>query len=119
MNINEMTLQQCIDAVRIAHQLDSLLKKPIELGDILRQLSERIDDLTRWIPVEEQMPTEADLNDKGYVSTYDAGYVDRATVRNGAVKVWDDGDQSWDDFDSTNREMSFTHWRRIDKPDGV
>ena len=107
------TLSQCLDAL----EWEATCKDELDIDLArLKDIHAKLRELTRWIPVEERMPTEADLNDKGYVSTYDAGYVDRATVRNGAVKVWDDGDQSWDDFDSTNREMSFTHWRRIDTP---
>lgn len=67
MNINEMSLQECIDTVRIAHQLDLLLEEPIELGDILRQLSERIHELTRWIPVGERLPNKEDADNHNSV----------------------------------------------------
>ena len=119
MKVNEMTLQQCVDAVRIAHQLDSLLKKQIELGDILRQLSERIDDLTRWIPVEEQMPTESDIGLGGRFWVYINGLVTDACFAGGIIHVWDDEsfNSGWSEYNKNDYRTAFTHWKRIDKPE--
>jgi hypothetical protein len=47
--ISEMTLPECLD----------MLKTASVWGDLVH-ISNRIHDLTRWIPVEERMPTEDD-----------------------------------------------------------
>jgi hypothetical protein len=74
-------------------------------------------DLARWIPVSERMPTEEDLNELGFVAIYDGGFIDRAIIKKGVVKVWDYEDKSWADFDASNWELSFTHWKRITPPE--
>jgi hypothetical protein len=110
--IREMSL------LELAEYVNNKLGSGDDINDIIYRLCE-LHDLTRWIPVSERMPTEADLNEFGLVATYDKGYIDKATVRKGAVKVWDDDDESWTDFDATNRAFSFTHWQRITPPEGV
>ena len=100
MSINEMTRDQVIETIRIAHQLEHLLDEPIPLPEILRQLSERVDDLTRWIPVEERLPEKGDAF---------SDYV--LTIRFSDIQL-----HHWEDV---TRKGGFTYWRRIDKPEGV
>ena len=92
--INEMTLTEVVETIRIAHQIDSLLDEPIPLGEILRQLSERVHDLTRWIPVSERMP---DIGQWVYVWLSD-----------------DSADIAHESY--IGQDSDITHWRRIDTP---
>lgn len=105
MNIEKYTLQQCIDTVRIAHQLDSLLEEPIELGDILRQLSERIDELTRWIPVDERLPNKDDGDNNGYVITRE--------VENGSPNRAYNEMVKWDYVGKPDYFYTVLYWKRI------
>jgi hypothetical protein len=61
---------------------------------------DKIHDLTRWIPVEERMPTQ---EDKDVLAWY-------ATEYPFAVLV------NWYEFPMNNR--SVTHWKRITPPEG-
>jgi hypothetical protein len=57
-------------------------------------------DLTRWIPVSERLPTEADADKYGEVM-----WLYR---KHGA------GIGGWDEY----RDSVFTHWKRINPPEG-
>jgi hypothetical protein len=96
-----MTREQVIETIRIAHQLEHLLDEPIPLADILRQLSERVDELTRWIPVEERLPTKEDGE---YVIVAFGDIVNRYKVTH---------------FVYANELNGYSHWQRINKPEGV
>jgi hypothetical protein len=100
--INEMNLVECIDALCEKHFVDEHPIPVYKHHD--KRIAIRIHDLTRWIPVEERLPTKED----GYKSKY-------ATQRTVLVM------QKWGDISVATIELAkhFTHWRRIDKPEGV
>jgi hypothetical protein len=110
MNIKEMTREQVIETIRIAHQLEHLLDEPIPLADILRQLSERVDELTRWIPVEERKPDNGETvlcrRVEGGMFGLKEIKPQVGTFRNGS-------------FDCVFGWTRVTHWRRIDRPEEV
>ena len=95
-NIDKMNLAECISVVRRL--------TPDELErDVQWRVSARIEKLTSWVSVSKQLPTEDDAKDKEgwfFVITH-----------NGA----DCGVCHMDDFKSTR----VSHWKRIDKPEGV
>jgi hypothetical protein len=93
--ISEWTLKECINALK---RMDADL---LEYGYAI-YIADRIHDLTRWIPVSERMPTEAD----GYKSKY----VTQRTVL--VVEKW--GDIS---VVTIGLAKHFTHWKCITPPD--
>jgi hypothetical protein len=97
--INEMTLAECLDFIRF--ELKYFDHPNLDTVGI-EESAERIHDLTRWIPVEERMPTEEDGDEHGYVQWWSEDEV--------AIPVA----HYWD-FTGVPKYM-FTHWRRIDKP---
>jgi len=109
--ISEYTLKECLEEVEMLYGGNSYFDP--------EKLADRIHELTRWIPVSERMPTDEDLGGCSYIITYCNGYIDKVTVRDGVVKVWDYGDESWTDFDINDEETTFTHWQRITPPEGV
>jgi hypothetical protein len=90
--ISEYTLKECLEEVEMLHGGYGF-RDPEKLAD-------RIHKLTRWIPVEEQMPTQ---EDKDVLAWY-------ATKYPFAVLV------NWYEFPMNNR--SVTHWQRITSPEG-
>ena len=58
-------------------------------------------DLTRWIPVEERLPTKGDADERGNVLWLFWG-------KHYESRYW-----------YLRRDYGMTHWRRIDKPEGV
>jgi hypothetical protein len=107
--IKDMNLAELANALQ-RYEFDMLND---QVASRLRELH----DLTRWIPVSERMPSEEDLNELGFVAIYDGGFIDRAIIKKGVVKVWDYEEKSWADFDASNWELSFTHWQRITPPE--
>lgn len=103
--INEMTLPECLDWLRnlptLEYRSDAMFYSSQEIAD---QLADRIESLTRWIPVEERLPTEEHADKYGLVLKWDS-FTESVDV------------DSWNDF-GTHR-VHFTHWKRIDKPEGV
>jgi hypothetical protein len=75
----------------------------------VREISDRlraIHDLTRWIPVEERMPTEEDGDSRGLVSVWH----DTGTYQgHGDVAHW-----NWIPVN----DEGVTHWQRITPPEG-
>jgi hypothetical protein len=71
-------------------------------NDELYSLLDRLDELTRWIPVSERMPTEED----GYKSKY---------VTQRTVLVM----EKWGDISVVTIGLAkhFTHWKRITPPE--
>jgi hypothetical protein len=127
--INEMSLAECIDALEeITNQAYSTAYSrghedtvdggyvyvlPIDSDSYFRDdaiefwkpLASRIHDLTRWIPVEERLPTEADADENGRVLWYFKDQYQQTLMR-----------------DMPRWKMSYervTHWRRSDNPEGV
>jgi hypothetical protein len=93
--INEMNLTECISGLRNETKGDVWNMGQREIIE----LTDRIHELTRWIPVEERLPTEG--ND---------GYWVLAITKRGVHKRL---------HPSRVRAFYFTHWRRIDRPEGV
>jgi hypothetical protein len=104
--ISEYTLQECLEEVK---------RLEAEFGCDDAPLASRIHELTRWIPVEERMPTEEDV-----MNTND----DIHSYMNGLV-LWLVAHESgrldyvlskWYMPPSTYNKL--LAWRRIDKPEG-
>lgn len=84
-----------------------------DLAWTLEKISDRLQVLTRWIPVSERLPTEEDANQNGLVCTYNEGRTGLCFLgEHGRPKVWHNGIHDYVCFDG-----QFTHWRRIDKPE--
>jgi hypothetical protein len=98
-DIKDMNLTECIVALR-----DQTKGDVWGMGhrDII-ELTDRIEELTRWIPVSERMPTEED----GYKSKY---------VTQRTVLVM----EKWGDISVVTIGLAkhFTHWKRITPPEG-
>jgi hypothetical protein len=90
--ISEYTLKECLEEIEMLHGGYGF-RDPEKLAD-------RIHELTRWISVEERMPTQ---EDKDVLAWY-------ATEYPFAVLV------NWYEFPMNNR--SVTHWQRITSPEG-
>jgi hypothetical protein len=84
-----------------------------EISDRLRELHE----LTRWIPVEERMPTEEDLHSDGTFRIWLNGGDGLACIHHNKIYVWDN--DGFVDYDETNFRVAFTHWQRITPPEGA
>ena len=77
-----------------------------EVATRLRELH----NLTRWIPVEERLPTEEDADECGYILWW----------RTDSINLPDAG--QWDlhtEYANAPSITHYTHWKRIDKPEGV
>jgi hypothetical protein len=100
-DIKNMNLAELAD--QIERKLDVPMGEDLVQYDIADRLY-AIHDLTRWIPVSERMPTEKD----GYKSKY---------VTQRTVLVM----EKWGDISVVTIGLAkhFTHWKRIDKPEGV
>ena len=96
--INEYTLQECLDAMK---RIDADL---LEYG-YHEALSDRIHSLTRWIPVEERLPTEEDADQHGYVLIREVENESPKRVYHALVK--------WSDVLRPNYFYTITDWKRI------
>jgi hypothetical protein len=87
--INEMSLAECLADIRKGNYLGRY------------ELADRIHDLTRWIPVSERLPDmeDGEIFTGKVMWTNKYGYVGQKTG-NKLVEL-------------------VTHWRHIDKPEGV
>ena len=99
--INEMTIQECIEILKSADG-DSFVGMRLNIAAI----ADRIHELTRWIPVGERLPTEADADENDRVLWWrtdsilpDAGQWDLHSKYANAPDI-----------------INYTHWKRIDKP---
>jgi hypothetical protein len=98
--ISEWTLKECINALK---RMDADL---LEYGYAI-YIADRIHDLTRWIPVSERMPTEADYSEAGQIHLWDAEF--------GICRVYHK-DIAHDFLKRI--PLEFTHWKRITLPEG-
>jgi hypothetical protein len=98
--IDQMSLAEALAQMRNT----VLLKSEMELCD-------RIHDLTRWIPVSERMPTEADADKDGCVLV---SATERSNTHH-VVEIW-----SYE-YVSRNGLGGYkpTHWKRTTPPEGV
>jgi hypothetical protein len=101
--ISEMNLAEladALDALRPTHSLNGLVR------DRLRELHEQ----TRWIPVSERMPTEADGDAEGYVLV-------RGVNTEGSAQHDID---LWHDLSIWNgKYWNLTHWKSITPPEAL
>jgi hypothetical protein len=105
--IKDMNLSECINRLRelpdgtIEDQFD--MRDLPWIFDVAEELADRIHDLTRWISVEERLPTQED----GYKSKY---------VTQRTVLVM----EKWGDISVVTIGLAkhFTHWKRITSPEG-
>jgi hypothetical protein len=97
--INEYTLQECLEEVKF------LEAEFWEYGCDDAPLASRIHELTRWIPVEERLPTFED-----------------ADKQDGCVDVWSSfegvGFRKKLEYQLV-KHTRCTHWQRINRPEGV
>ena len=110
--IKDMNLAECIDRLRELPNgtVDDANVAVMFPGvpwifDVAEELADRIHELTRWIPVEERLPTQADADEHGYVQWWDENEVALPCSH-----YWD--------F-TGKPTYKFTHWRRIDKPEDL
>jgi hypothetical protein len=101
--INEYTIQECLD--RIYDMVgDGYDKKanPVPISE----LAWRIECLTRWIPVEERLPTLEDSS----------GFVDHDARTCATVLAVDKTSYSprCVNFRNVTKESGYSHWRRIE-----
>lgn len=113
--INEMSLSECLESFFecLEAQRDGEWQWTgiRELTAIrLSQLSDRIHDLTRWIPISERMPTKEDADESGYVLVHGTRRL-FLNVRQ-ETNMW-----YWDAVTGAPiGSTTLTHWRRIDTP---
>jgi hypothetical protein len=112
--INDYTLQECLELLihkgtLLGGEKATLIGKtpPFHLIDAngVRQIANRIYQLTRWIPVEERLPTFED-----------------ADKQDGCVDVWSSfegvGFRKKLEYQLV-KHTRCTHWQRINRPEGV
>jgi hypothetical protein len=110
--INEMTLQECLEEMRSFTQRyeNCVLAKYDEPTQELDELSNRITELTRWIPVEERMP---DNGETVLCRRVEGGMFGSKEIKP-QVGTFRNGS-----FDCVFGWTRVTHWRRNDTPQGV
>ena len=101
-DIKDMNLRECIESLRDEYNYARGYYDSVD-GVKLCQLADRIHDLTRWIPVEERLPTESDAQENGYVEFWDARH------RLSYYYKYN--------FIPQHYEPYFTHWKRITPPE--
>jgi len=107
-DIKDMNLAEAIQAFR---DVDVITRGYQCNYDAIEELAERIHDLTRWIPVEERMPTREDADAEGYVWVSAI----QITMGDRANDSW-----LWSEV-SLDGGIAYkpTHWKRITPPEGV
>lgn len=110
--IGQMNLAECISVVR------QLTPDELEL-DFQWRVGARIEKLTQWIPVEEQMPTEEDFGIDKRLRVWLGGIDSTAMFTEGTLYVWYDEayNSGWAPYDPNNHRVAFTHWQRITPPE--
>ena len=114
--INEMSLAECIARLRelpdgtVDDACDAVMLPHLPwIFDVAVDLAQRIHDLTRWIPVEERLPTKEDANyhDEVLVCLDPMSAVNSPCLETGVEIVYRD-------------EVSpakHLYWKRADPPD--
>jgi hypothetical protein len=100
--IDQMTLSECLEALR---ELDPYSNMP----PICIAIADRIHDLTRWIPVSERMPTEADVDENGEVLVFE--------TENESPHRKYSYTKRWNRFGEPDHFYTITHWKRITPPE--
>ena len=107
--INEWTLRECILAIKHGAPTDNFEggTAKIQLSPVMIiDVADRIHDLTRWIPVGERMPTEADADRHGYVIIREVENESPNRVYHAMVQ--------WNDIGKPDYFCTVTDWKRID-----
>jgi hypothetical protein len=99
-DINQMNLAELANALQ-RYEFDMLNE---QVASRLRVLHEQ----TRWIPVEERLPTKADGDMDGRVLVFERGKYTPHKTYTRFVK--------WDSVDDVDYFYTVTHWQRITKP---
>jgi hypothetical protein len=97
-DIKDMNLAEAITALR---DVDVITRGYQCNYDAIEELADRIHDLTRWIPVSERMPTEADVDEHGEVLAWSPD--PHITYTASCIPL----------------SHHFTRWQRITPPEGV
>jgi hypothetical protein len=111
--IKDMNLAECINRLRelpdgtIEDQFD--MRDLPWIFDVAEELADRIHDLTRWISVEERLPTREDADAEGYVWVSAI----QITMGDRANDSW-----LWSEV-SLDGGIAYkpTHWKRITPPE--
>jgi hypothetical protein len=107
--INEWTLKECIGAMRHGVRIDDVENGAVFIRlstPMLHDVADRIYELTRWIPVSERLPTEADADQHGYVLVRDADNESSGETYHSMVQ--------WDNVGKFEHFYTITNWKRID-----
>jgi hypothetical protein len=96
--INEMSLAECLGEVKLLNGVYGYNDPSL--------LADRIYELTRWIPVSERLPTEADADQHGYVIIREVENESPKRVYHALVK--------WKDIGKPDYFYTITDWKRID-----
>jgi hypothetical protein len=96
--IDEMSLAECLGEVKLLNGVYGYNDPSL--------LADRIHDITRWIPVEERLPTEADADQHGYVLVRDADNESSGETYHSMVQ--------WDNVGKFEHFYTITNWKRID-----
>jgi hypothetical protein len=95
-----------IDQMTLAEVKEEIEKYAFVIDNSrLYSLLDQLDDLTRWIPVSERMPTEEDYSEAGQIHLWDAEF--------GICRVYHK-DIAHDFLKRI--PLEFTHWQRITPP---
>jgi hypothetical protein len=100
--INEMSINECLWVICNPMEASTQYTST----EILKQLANRIHELTRWIPVSERLPTEADADQHGYVLVRDADNESSGETYHSMVQ--------WDNVGKFPHFYTITDWKRID-----
>jgi hypothetical protein len=112
-DIKDMNLAELAEKVRwLEYCVNGCV---IEISDRLHELN----DLTRWIPVSERMPTEEDFGIDKRFRVWIGSIDSTAIFTEGRLYVWDDEayNSGWTEYDPNNHRVAFTHWQRITPPE--
>lgn len=108
--INEMTLPDILEEMRRAVEttpFETRILSDAKISLRNQELADRIDDLTRWIPVEEALPD----NGEAVLCRRVEGGMGGAKEIKPQVGTFRNGS-----FDCVFDWTRVTHWRRIDTP---
>ena len=114
--INEMTLAECLEALRTVEKFDYDFYKTQLRNNLL---ADRIHDLTRWIPVGERLP-EKDEPVLAFGIKANELYDEDEEASFGLV-TWNSVDISYcpDSCYYSVWYKDITHWQRINNPEEV
>jgi hypothetical protein len=109
-DIDKMTLAECLDALRMETLLldENWSFATFSHQDRI-QLADRINELTRWIPVSERMPTREDADENGEVLV--------SETENESPHRKFSYMKKWNRINDPNYFYTIRRWRRITPPE--